>query len=89
MNDFAIQNANKLAYLSDIFCKLNGISVEQPIADLLAMTVMGLINAWYEDKGRNLDPCTELIDDEAIGHAFAQLQGMVFSALAENGMGEA
>jgi hypothetical protein len=89
MNDFAIQNANKLAAFSDIFCKFNGIAVDQTTSDLLAMTVMGLIYAWYEDKGRSLDPCTELIDDEAIGHAFAQLQCMVFSALAENGMGEA
>lgn len=89
MNDFAIQNANKLATLSDIFCKLNGIAVDQTTSDLLAMTVMGLIYGWYEDRGRTLDPCAELIEDEAIGHAFAQLQGMVINALAENGNAEA
>ena len=74
----AIENSSRLAHLSTIFCKANGIKVTEELAEAFATATVVAINEWYNDnKGRNFDPMTELVDNDAVMCAFEHMQGLL------------
>lgn len=76
MNEnIATQNAQRLASISVIFCRINGLDPTPELAQALTGAVMANIGKWYEDNDQtNFDPRTMLICDEAIKAAFERMQ---------------
>lgn len=80
----AIENSSRLAHLSATFCKVNGIKVTAELADAFADAILVSVNEWYnENKGRNFDPMTELVDNDAVSYAFEHMGALLaFASLA-------
>lgn len=76
----AIQNTEKLASLSFVFCLMNDLNVTQELSDIMAMTIMAYIAEWYSNKGLTFDAKDTLIADEAISYAFKNLQELTDGA---------
>lgn len=90
MKTIAEQNSERLAHLSVLFCKMNGIDANMEVVPALADCIMGGIAKWYAENGRtDFNPRTELIADDAIVSAFARAQEIVILATisAQTGVG--
>ena len=91
--NIATINSEKLASLSFLFCLTNGLEVTQELSDAMAMTIILTIAKWYNDRGMAFNPETDLITDEAISYAFAEMQELTDGArfvarvCAETGIG--
>lgn len=73
--NIAAQNANRLADLSVTFFALNRIPCDDELIRVFSQAIMSGIAKWYkENKGRDINPETELICDDAIEYAFTRAQ---------------
>lgn len=70
----AIENANRLAVLSNLFCIKNNIPITPDLVPILTNAVFEGITNWYAERGRTFDPKTERIEDDALIDAFARVQ---------------
>lgn len=80
----AEQNSKRLGHLSTLFCLMNGISITPVLVMVFSQTVMGCIAQWYNEHGReDFDPEQEIIGEEAIKYAFAEMQRLTNEARDE------
>ena len=89
-NNIARQNADALAALSVVFFMLNDIPCDGEVTGVFSEMIIAHIGRWYmENKGRALNPETEIICDEAIKSAFARAQEIAVLAQisAQTGIG--
>lgn len=70
----AIENANRLAVLSNLFCIKNNIPITPDLIPVLSDAVFEGITNWYAERGRTFNPETERIEDDALIDAFARVQ---------------
>lgn len=70
----AIENAERLAVLSNVFCIKNNIPITPDLVPILANAVFEGITNWYAERGRTFNPKTERIEDDALIDAFARVQ---------------
>ena len=70
----AIENANRLAVLSNLFCIKNNIPITPDLVPILTNAVFEGITNWYAERGRTFNPKAERIDDDALMDAFARVQ---------------
>ena len=70
----AIENANRLAVLSNLFCIKNNIPITPDLIPVLSDAVFEGITNWYAERGRTFNPKTEHIEDDALMDAFARVQ---------------
>lgn len=70
----AIENAERLAVLSNLFCIKNNIPITPDLVPILANAVFEGITNWYAERGRTFNPKTERIEDDALIDAFARVQ---------------
>lgn len=70
----AIENAERLAVLSNLFCIKNNIPITPDLVPILANAVFEGITNWYAERGRTFNPKTERIEDDALANAFARVQ---------------
>lgn len=70
----AIENAERLAVLSNLFCIKNNIPITPDLIPILTNAVFEGINNWYSERGRTFNPETERIEDDALVNAFARVQ---------------
>ena len=70
----AIENANRLAVLSNLFCIKNNIPITPDLIPVLTNAVFEGITNWYAERGRAFNPKTERIEDDALIDAFARVQ---------------
>jgi hypothetical protein len=73
------QNVAKLALLSLIFCRINGLPIVPELTDALSAMVVSHLATWYAERGRTLDLNAEPIEEEAVADAFSRAQ-LVFLA---------
>lgn len=88
--NIARQNADALAALSVVFFMLNNIPCEGEVVGVFSQMIMSHIGRWYvENKGRALNPETEIICDDAVKSAFARAQeiAVLASISAQTGIG--
>ena len=84
----AKQNTTLLASLSVVFFTANGIKSSPEMTDAFADATMDNINKWYNDNlGKNFDPMTELVEEDAVKYAFEQMQEIVILAQMAKAMG--
>ena len=76
------QNATRLGILSTIFCLTNGIEMNDELVTVLSLTITAHLNKWYDDHGRELNPNTDLIEEEAVAYAFERVQEVANAAAA-------
>ena len=76
----ANENAQRLAALSTLFCRKNGIPATPDLVSVLSNAVLEGIANWYAERGRTFDPKTERIENDAIVEAFARAQIVVYAA---------
>lgn len=80
----AEQNSKHLGHLSTLFCLMNGINIDPILVMVFSHTVMGCIAQWYNEHGReDFDPAQEIIEEEAIKYAFAEMQKLTDEARDE------
>lgn len=70
----AIENAERLAVLSNLFCIKNNIPITPDLVPILTNAVFEGITNWYAERGRTFNPKTERIEDDALIDAFARVQ---------------
>lgn len=70
----AIENAECLAVLSNLFCIKNNIPITPDLVPILSNAVFEGITNWYAERGRTFNPKTERIEDDALIDAFAHVQ---------------
>lgn len=70
----AIENAERLAVLSNLFCIKNNIPITPDLVPILTNAVFEGITNWYAERGRAFNPKTERIEDDALANAFARVQ---------------
>lgn len=70
----AIENAERLAVLSNLFCIKNNIPITPDFVPILSNAVFEGITNWYAERGRTFNPKTERIEDDALIDAFARVQ---------------
>lgn len=70
----AIENAERLAVLSNLFCIKNNIPITPDLVPVLSDAVFEGITNWYAERGRTFNPKTERIEDDALIDAFARVQ---------------
>lgn len=70
----AIENANRLAALSNLFCIENNIPITPDLIPVLSDAVFEGITNWYSERGRTFNPKTERIEDDALIDAVARVQ---------------
>lgn len=70
----AIENAERLSVLSNLFCIKNNIPITPDLVPILTNAVFEGITNWYAERGRTFNPKTERIEDEALIDAFARVQ---------------
>lgn len=70
----AIENAERLAVLSNLFCIKNNIPITPDLVPILTNAVFEGITNWYAERGRAFNPKTERIEDDALIDAFARVQ---------------
>ena len=70
----AIENAERLAVLSNLFCIKNNIPITPDLIPVLSDAVFEGITNWYAERGRTFNPKTERIEDDALMDAFAHVQ---------------
>lgn len=70
----AIENAERLAVLSNLFCIKNNIPITPDLVPILTNAVFEGITNWYAERGRTFNPKTERIEDDALANAFARVQ---------------
>ncbi len=89
LTPIAIENAQRLASLSTVFCAMNGIPVTQELVPILSNAVLSGIAKWYSDRGRTFDPKNDRIEDDALAEAFARVQEIAILAAisAQTGIG--
>jgi hypothetical protein len=88
--NIAIQNAERLSSLSVVFFALNNLPDDASLIDVFSRMIMSAVGRWYkENEGRDFNPQTEIIGDEAIKFAFGRAQGIAVLATitAQVGMG--
>ena len=68
-----IENANRLADLSNLFCIKNNIPITPDLVPILSNAVFEGITNWYAERGRTFNPKTERIEDDALIDAFARV----------------
>lgn len=89
LSPIAIENAQRLAALSPLFCAMNGIPVTEELVPILSGAVLTGIARWYADRGRTFNPKTDRIEDDALAEAFARVQEIAILATisAQTGIG--
>lgn len=70
----AIENAERLSVLSNLFCIKNNIPITPDLIPVLGNAVFEGITNWYAERGRTFNPKTERIEDDALIDAFARVQ---------------
>lgn len=76
----ATENAQRLAALSTLFCRKNGITITPDLASVLSNAVLEGIANWYSKRGRTFDPKNERIENDALVKAFARAQIIAYIA---------
>ena len=82
------QNVAKLALLSLIFCRINGLPIVPELTDALSAMVVSHIATWYAERGRMLDLDAEPIEEEAVADAFSRAQLVFLAAVTSASKGE-
>lgn len=84
----AKQNATLLASLSIGFFAVNGIKPSPEMTGTFADATMTAIEEWYRtNKGREFDPMTELVEEDAVKYAFKQMQEILTLVQLAKAMG--
>ena len=80
LSPIALENAQRLASLSTLFCAINGLEVTEELIPILSGAVLTGIAKWYADRGRTFSPKTDRIEDDALAEAFARVQEIAILA---------
>ena len=84
----AKQNSTLLASLSVVFFTANGIKSSPEMIEAFADATMDAIEKWYRtNKGREFDPMTELVEEDAVKYAFKHMQKIVTLVQMAKAMG--
>ena len=89
LSPIAIENAQRLASLSTLFCAINGLEVTEELVPILSGAVLTGVARWYAENGRTFNPKTDRIEDDALAEAFARVQeiAILASISAQTGIG--
>lgn len=81
----AEQNANKLSAATAAFCNNCGIDINPLTIVVIGDLVMTNIAKWYVERGRgDVSLKTELVADEAVEFAFAEIfKGLALAAISK------
>ena len=88
--NISTQNADRLADLSLAFFLINQLPCSAELVGAFTKMIMSAIGKWYkENEGRNINPETETICDDAIKFAFERAQQIAVLATiaAQTGIG--
>lgn len=88
--NIATQNAGRLSNLSIAFFLINQLPFDEELIHVFSQAIMAGVGKWYtENKGRNINPETEIICEDAIKYAFTRAQEIsnLATICAQTGIG--
>ena len=77
----ADQNSTLLGIMSTVLVAALGIPMNDEMQQLIVTAVMCKLALWYEEHGKEFNPKTILLDEDAVSEVFAEIHADLYADL--------